>query len=711
MASRVKEDEKNERIIRGLLKLQENRRCINCNSLGPQYVCTNFWTFVCTTCSGIHREFTHRVKSISMAKFTSQEVSALQEGGNQRAKDIYFKELDPQRHSFPDSSNVMRLRDFIKHVYVDRRYSGDRNFDKPPRGKTGEKEESYETRRTDTYQGGSRSPPYEDRRYNEKSSPGGRSFVDERRSPGSDQENRQYGDFRRSPARPEVVNDWRREDRFGNGKRVEDGRLSDGDSKIGGRSPERPNDLDSSSPPTIRPVRDILGESISPLCVIEPPKSSGSKVTDSSVHKQRTASSSSLGSISENIVETKVEPAGSLIDFDAEPEPIASAVPQPPQSSAPQSVTDTVTTNNDNNWASFDVTPQAPPAPANVGTFESVLSQLSVSASVPGVSGSHGATGAVPAAPVGNMTTLPTGFDPNFGSGGNTHMPPPFAGGAPSHAPVSGLSTFPPSGQWPNMQSQVHSLFPGGNSQPVAQQFPSSNDRSINQPWNASLPANSQGPLSNPAAHAPQDFSSHAQPIASGVSHTPAPEVKSSGRTELPADLFALNYSSFPAPVPGWQTVPPRAMGYIMPYNSTMPVPSFPQSATSTNPFDLSSEQSQFPSMAPLQNALPSGQPTSNLMHSSGYGNPTSTWMPLQPPSNLSQLPPQAPYPSTMPSTPYMGQQVASNVQPYRHPGLGNYGNQGAAHGYTDMGQQTASRFTAPATPNPFSSMGGNPFG
>ncbi|KAL3619780.1 hypothetical protein CASFOL_034692 [Castilleja foliolosa] len=27
----------------------------------PQYVCTNFSTFVCTTCSGIHREFTHRV--------------------------------------------------------------------------------------------------------------------------------------------------------------------------------------------------------------------------------------------------------------------------------------------------------------------------------------------------------------------------------------------------------------------------------------------------------------------------------------------------------------------------------------------------------------------------------------------------------------------------------------------------------------------------
>lgn len=29
------------------------------------------------------REFTHRVKSVSMAKFTSQEVNALQQGGNQ----------------------------------------------------------------------------------------------------------------------------------------------------------------------------------------------------------------------------------------------------------------------------------------------------------------------------------------------------------------------------------------------------------------------------------------------------------------------------------------------------------------------------------------------------------------------------------------------------------------------------------------------------
>jgi hypothetical protein len=37
-----------------------------------------------------------------MAKFTSQEVTALKEGGNQHAKDIYFKGLDQQRQSVPD---------------------------------------------------------------------------------------------------------------------------------------------------------------------------------------------------------------------------------------------------------------------------------------------------------------------------------------------------------------------------------------------------------------------------------------------------------------------------------------------------------------------------------------------------------------------------------------------------------------------------------
>ncbi|KAE8698379.1 NSP-interacting GTPase, putative isoform 3 [Hibiscus syriacus] len=221
-----------------------------------------------------------------MAKFTSQEVAAFQEGGNQflisplipftyiqRAKEIYFKEWDPQRDSAPNSSNVERLRGFIKHVYVDRRYSGERNYGKPPRGKMGDKEDFYEKKRMDGYQGGSRSPPNEDtydRLYSDRSSSGGRNDdrnsrygYDERQRPGYDRESRQYGDYRRSPARPEVVND-----------RI----VSDEDSKLEGRSPERPKE--SSSPPIVRPVREILGENVIPLRVSEPPKANGGRTVD-----------------------------------------------------------------------------------------------------------------------------------------------------------------------------------------------------------------------------------------------------------------------------------------------------------------------------------------------------------------------------------------------------------------------------------------------
>ncbi|XP_066366736.1 probable ADP-ribosylation factor GTPase-activating protein AGD14 isoform X2 [Miscanthus floridulus] len=150
MGSRVKEDERNEKIIRGLLKLPGNRRCINCNSLGPQYVCTSFSTFICTNCSGIHREFSHRVKSVSMAKFTSQEVSALQEGGNERAKEIYFKHWDLQGPVI-DSSDVHRLRNFIKNVYVERRYSNQRNGEHLPQAKGNQ--DSYGNSNADSSRG------------------------------------------------------------------------------------------------------------------------------------------------------------------------------------------------------------------------------------------------------------------------------------------------------------------------------------------------------------------------------------------------------------------------------------------------------------------------------------------------------------------------------------------------------------------------------
>ncbi|XP_047941685.1 probable ADP-ribosylation factor GTPase-activating protein AGD14 isoform X1 [Salvia hispanica] len=178
-----REEVRNEKIIRGLMKLPPNRRCINCNSLGPQYVCTNFWTFICMPCSGVHREFTHRVKSVSMAKFTSQEVDELQKGGNQRARELFLKAWDPQSQRLPDNSNPDRVREFIKHVYVDKRYAIEKMPEKPPRDPQTIRSHEDETRRASSYHSFSQSPPYdfqyEERRY-------GKPIPSLGRKPGSD---------------------------------------------------------------------------------------------------------------------------------------------------------------------------------------------------------------------------------------------------------------------------------------------------------------------------------------------------------------------------------------------------------------------------------------------------------------------------------------------------------------------------------------------
>ncbi|KAJ6731422.1 hypothetical protein OIU79_002694 [Salix purpurea] len=81
--------------------------------------------------------------------------------------------------------------------------------------------------------------------------------------------------------------------------------------------------------------------------------------------------------------------------------------------------------------------------------------------------------------------------------------------------------------------------------------------------------------------------------------------------------------------------------------------------------------------------------PSSGLQHASSLGTPSPAWM-------MSQSSPQ---------------QAPSGMQFAGHQAVGGFGSDGAAFGAVNMDQQVASRFSAPPTPQPFSSVGGNPFG
>ncbi|XWS70809.1 hypothetical protein CRYUN_Cryun03dG0081000 [Craigia yunnanensis] len=97
-------------------------------------------------------------------------------------------------------------------------------------------------------------------------------------------------------------------------------------------------------------------------------------------------------------------------------------------------------------------------------------------------------------------------------------------------------------------------------------------------------------------------------------------ETKSSGRKELPEDLFTASYVSAPAAVPGLQNGLPYGTGFgLQYYPNAMHAAAFPSTAKA-NPFDLNSDTTpaqspSFPSMPSLIGALPSVQDPTGLFH------------------------------------------------------------------------------------------------
>ncbi|KNA25353.1 hypothetical protein SOVF_007370 isoform A [Spinacia oleracea] len=275
-----KEEGKIEKIIRGLLKLPENRRCINCNSLGPQYVCTNFWTYVCTNCCGVHREFTHRVKSVSMAKFSMEEVSALQAGGNEKARQIYFKTWNPHRDVFPENSNIHKIRDFIKHVYVDRKFTVETQPALVQRSPNSGLHEPFE--HNGAHNG--ENSTFHGKTINSYS----RYSYDEGRSPQYSKENSTYGRHRAISPHSEGENSRYRGSREDASHfEYTDGRYQVDDTRISGRAatqmfttedirprrrcPDRQQSSDVKNP-TVYHVKEILGENSHALRVANRPK-------------------------------------------------------------------------------------------------------------------------------------------------------------------------------------------------------------------------------------------------------------------------------------------------------------------------------------------------------------------------------------------------------------------------------------------------------
>ncbi|XP_039126225.1 probable ADP-ribosylation factor GTPase-activating protein AGD14 isoform X1 [Dioscorea cayenensis subsp. rotundata] len=145
-------------------------------------------------------------------------------------------------------------------------------------------------------------------------------------------------------------------------------------------------------------------------------------------------------------------------------------------------------------------------------------------------------------------------------------------------------------------------------------------------------------------------------------------------------------------------------MGYAMQYHVGDTMQASPQSAKSSNPFDLASELSlprppSFSSLATLAGTLPDMTSDATMPRSASVGALTPQWIVLQQTSYLSDSSP-SPY-LIQHGLASMSTQVSSNSFPIV--------NQGAGFGNLGMNQNPSGKKSQPSTPNSLTS-GGNPF-
>ncbi|KYQ88155.1 Arf GTPase activating protein [Tieghemostelium lacteum] len=112
----------NERIVRDLIKLPENLKCMDCPIKGSVYAVLDLATFVCQSCSGIHSNLGRRVKSISMGTFKPEEVQKLKSGGNKVAKAYWLAKWTPSDFPEPEEGDHSKIRQFIELKYTTKRW-------------------------------------------------------------------------------------------------------------------------------------------------------------------------------------------------------------------------------------------------------------------------------------------------------------------------------------------------------------------------------------------------------------------------------------------------------------------------------------------------------------------------------------------------------------------------------------------------------------
>jgi len=110
------------KIIDAIRKLGGNKSCFDCGEKGVTYVVPKFGIFICTRCSGIHRELGTTVKGFGVSNFNEKEIKILQDMGNDNAYKIWMAKFNESKHSLPKPSDDSAVKNHIKIKYFDKKW-------------------------------------------------------------------------------------------------------------------------------------------------------------------------------------------------------------------------------------------------------------------------------------------------------------------------------------------------------------------------------------------------------------------------------------------------------------------------------------------------------------------------------------------------------------------------------------------------------------
>ncbi|CAG9860325.1 unnamed protein product [Phyllotreta striolata] len=114
--------DKCQSVLNSLLRDEDNKYCVDCDSKGPRWASWNIGVFLCIRCAGIHRNLgvhISKVKSVNLDSWTPEQVVSLQQMGNSRARAVYEANL-PDNFRRPQSDSS--LESFIRAKYEHKKY-------------------------------------------------------------------------------------------------------------------------------------------------------------------------------------------------------------------------------------------------------------------------------------------------------------------------------------------------------------------------------------------------------------------------------------------------------------------------------------------------------------------------------------------------------------------------------------------------------------